>query len=58
MKWLLQERAAESLMPHSDARVTLRTATFTMDLSVVANTVQLIARANLATAETAAIVVI
>ena len=56
MKWLLQERAAESLMPHSDARFTLRTATLTMDLSVVANTVHLIARANLATAMAAIVV--
>ena len=56
MKWLLQERAAESLMPLSDARLTLRTATFTMDISVVANSVHLIARANLATAVAAIVV--
>ena len=43
-------------MPHSDARFTLRTATLTMDLFVVANTVHLIARANLATAVAAIVV--
>ena len=43
-------------MPLSDARLTLRTATFTMDISVVANSVHLIARANLATAVAAIVV--